>query len=119
MASKRSTLTSKLAAAYLKVAQKADGVEVDYTHQGGTPATIWVQPLDAHVSAPAASGLTTETEIRVFRIPLQTGFDGPSENDEIDWGDDIYVVMDGWTTDKWDALFLVSATKKTTRRAAV
>lgn len=117
MASKRATLQTKLAAAELKVAQKFDGVEVSYSHQGGEAATLWARPGNPEINAAMDNGMTIEGETREFIIPRQTGFSGGvSEGDEIAWGSDTYVVF-AWAAAKWDSAYAVRAYKREHRRA--
>lgn len=97
MASKRTTLQAKLAAAALKVLQKLDGVQLTLSHQGATAVTLWARVSDV-VNEPAAdSGVMREVETRDFDIPRQTSFAGAvSEGDEIVWASTTYVVA-SWT----------------------
>jgi len=120
MASKRSTLQTKLAAAALRVAQKVDGVQVSLSHQGGAGTTLWAVPGDPEISPLEERGALVEAEARDFSIPLQSGFaaGGLSEGDEITWGSDIYVVS-GWDTRDYDSVYVAHCWRREPRRVTV
>jgi len=117
--SRRTDLRDAYARAELERAQRADGVQITYSHQGGNAVTLWARVADAVVEAADEAGCLLEGEVRRFRIPRQTGFAGEvSENDEITWNSVVYVVLRGWRTEHYDALWIVTARKADVRRAS-
>lgn len=126
MASKRTLLQTKLAAAQLKVAKKVDGVQCTLVHQGGTANTLWMRPdvrQPVRYSAPDERGLVVETEDRWFEIARQTSSEGNafacalSENDEITMGSDTYVVKD-WESIDYGGAVVAHGQKRAVRRAS-
>ena len=109
MASKRSTIQSKLASAMLKKAQKADGDTITLSHQGATAASLTATIGAATVNPVDSYGNAIDGEMREFEIPLQTNFAGAlSPGDIIAWNSLSYVVM-GHSVDKWGAVYVARA----------
>jgi len=117
VASKRSTLQTKLAYVGLKLAQKYDGATVTYSHQGATGASLDARIGEAVVNPLTPAGVVVQGEARTFLIPLQTNFAGAiSENDEITWESRVYVVKH-WQPDRFGAVYTVTALYQEVRRA--
>lgn len=109
MASKRSTIQTKLAAAMLKKAQKADGDTVALVHEGAASVNLTASIGPATLNPVDAFGNSIDGELRQFEIPLQTSFTGAlTIGDELTWNSLLYVIT-GVSVDKWGSVYTVSA----------
>ena len=116
MASKRGVIQTKLASAGLKIAQKADGDSITYSHEGATGATLTASIGGAVLNPRDDFGNVIDGELRTFGIPLQTNFAGAvSLGDEITWNSLLYVVS-SCSVDKWGAKYTVTAIYNRTNR---
>ena len=107
--SKRTTIQTKLAAATLKKAQKADGDSITLSHQGATGVSLTATIGPAQMNPVDTLGNAIDGELRSFEIPLQTNFSGAlSPHDIVTWNALTYVVV-GHTVDKWGAVYTASA----------
>jgi hypothetical protein len=61
---------------------KAIGKTITLNHLNKTFRELYALPLDEDVSVVAESGIQTETRTRVFRIPIQDGFDVTRDDKE-------------------------------------
>lgn len=54
---------------------RAVGSTIEFKHLDKTCRTLYCVPLDEDVAVVEENGMQTETRTRIFRIPVQDGFD--------------------------------------------
>ncbi|HEY3320876.1 MAG TPA: hypothetical protein VGP72_10465 [Planctomycetota bacterium] len=111
----RAEIRAAAAAAALEVA-KSLGVQVGYSHRGGSPATVWAVPSKVSRGRAVVVGSPTQADSQSFSIPFQAGLPdgGPELKDTITYGGHRYSIT-AIDSDSLAACFAAHAVRRQVR----